>query len=152
MVRRFVLQMEAPLDPETFDPVAVRDQMNNNLPYSEVIGVGRSRQGNLIITCRSSATAVLKYQRQWLPQLPPVRRIHDEERWVRRVVRIHGPTPISSPADMSPGRIERELCGYNSIKLAATRRLITDSIVLLFFEREADARKISTFSEKVSAQ
>jgi hypothetical protein len=133
--------METPLCADTFDSVAMRNQINECLPCSEVIGAAQSRQVNLIITCRTSATAVLKYQHQWLPHLPPVQRVHDEERWVRRVVHIREATPSSSSGEISVGRIEREVCEYNSIKLAATPRLITDSTVLLFFERETDAPK-----------
>jgi hypothetical protein len=150
--RRFVLQMETPLDTDTFNSVAMRDQINECLPYSEVIGVGRSRQGNLIITCRTLSAAVLKFQHQWLPRLPPVQRVHDEERWARRVVRIRETTLASSSGDISPGRIEREVCEYNAIKLAATPRLITDSTVLLFFEHEADAPKdLYVFGTRVRA-
>ena len=150
--RRFVLQMETPLDTDTFNSVAMRDQINESLPYSEVIGAGRSRQGNLIITCRTSSAAVLKYQHQWLPRLPPVQRIHDEERWARHVVCIRETTLASSSGDISPGRIEREVCEYNAIKLAATPRLITDSTVLLFFEHEADAPKdLYMFGTRVRA-
>lgn len=119
----------------------MRDQINECLPYSEVIGVARSRQGNLIITCRTSAAAVLKYQHQWLPLLPPVQQVQDEERWARRVVSIRETTLASASVEISPSRIEREVCEYNSIKFAATPRLITDSTVLLFFEQEADAPK-----------
>lgn len=150
--RRFVLQMETPLDADTFDSVAIRDKFNECLPCSEVIGAARSRQGNLIITCRTSAAAVLKYQHQWLPLLPPIQRVHDKERWVRRVVHIRGAAPAASPAELSPGRVDREVCEYNSIKLAATPRMITNSTILLFFEREADAPKdLYVFGTRVRA-
>ena len=150
--RRFVLQMETPLDANSFDSVAMRDKINECLPCSEVIGASRSRQGNLIVTCRTSAAPVLKHQHQWLPRLPPIQRVHDEERWVRRVVHIRETNPASSSVEISPGRIEREVCEYNSIKLAATPRLITDSTVLLFFEHEADAPKdLYVFGTRVRA-
>lgn len=150
--RRFVLQMETPLDADTFDSVATRDTINECLPFSEVIGAARSKQGNLIITCRTSAAAVLKYQHQWQPRLPPIKRIHDEERWIRRVVHIRETTLASSSVEISPGRIEREVCEYNSIKLAATPRLISDTTVLLFFEHDADAPKdLYVFGTRVRA-
>jgi hypothetical protein len=64
------------------------------------------------------------------PRLPPVKRIHDDERWVQRVVHLNGPSPSLLPADMSPGRIEREVCEYNSIKLAASTHQEAGALLL----------------------
>ena len=65
--------MEKPVG-ENFN-LAVRDRMNRHLPYPEVVGVAQSKQGNLVVTYRTSVEEVLKHQHLWRPNMPPVRKI-----------------------------------------------------------------------------
>jgi hypothetical protein len=88
---------------EDFNPTAIRDGLNAHLPYPEVIEVARSKQGNLVVTCRNAAETVLKCQHLWMPGLPPVKRVRDEDRWARRVLYLKQPCeeflelPLSLP-------------------------------------------------------
>ena len=59
--------MAEPVGSDDFNPAAFRDHLNKHLPYPEVIGVARSMQGNLVVTCKKTAAAVLKHQHLWLP-------------------------------------------------------------------------------------
>ena len=65
------------------NPAAIRDHINGHLPHPEVIGVASSKQGNLVITCRTAVGAVINisgYQGFCQLSLVTVKRIHDEER------------------------------------------------------------------------
>jgi hypothetical protein len=144
--KRFTLQMETPVEEEGFNPVALRDHFNTCLPYPEVVGVARSRQGNLVVTCRHSAAAALKHQHRWLSGLPPVKQVNDEERWARRVLYLRGPFPT----DTSLSNIEREVRDFNSAKLAASPRCITEATIILFFRSEKEApRELYLFGTHV---
>jgi hypothetical protein len=124
--KRFMLRMETPVG-EDFNPTAIRDRLNAHLPYPEVIGVARSKQGNLVVTCRNAAESVLKCQHLWMPGLPPVKKVQDEDRWARRVLYLKQPMAASS--------LEQEIRDFNAAKLAAAPCFIGASIAILFFCR-----------------
>ena len=65
-----------------------------------------------------------------------VKKVHDEERWARRVLYLGG-TPPGAPGSMSD--TEREIRDFNPVKLAAAPRAIGASAIVLFFESEKEA-------------
>ncbi|KAF3492127.1 uncharacterized protein GIQ15_01644 [Arthroderma uncinatum] len=71
-LQRFTLIMETQVG-EDFNPVTIRDNLNKHLPFPEVVGVARSRQG-----------------------LPPVKRVQDEDRWARRILYLKQPVAAST--------------------------------------------------------
>ncbi|KAF3484282.1 uncharacterized protein GIQ15_03606 [Arthroderma uncinatum] len=129
-LQRFTLIMETQVG-EDFNPVTIRDNLNKHLPFPEVVGVARSRQGNLVVTCRSTVEAVLKCQHLWMPGLPPVKRVQDEDRWARRILYLKQPVAAST--------LEQEIRDYNSAKLAAAPGFIGTSTVILFFADDREA-------------
>jgi hypothetical protein len=122
--------METPVG-EDYNPTAIRDDLNAHLSYPEVIGIARSKQGNLVVTCRNAAETVLKCQHLWMPGLPPVKKVQDEDRWARRVLYLKQPMAASS--------LEQEIREYNSAKLAAAPCFIGTSIAILFFTDDKEA-------------
>ncbi|RPA93760.1 hypothetical protein L873DRAFT_1511132 [Choiromyces venosus 120613-1] len=125
----FIIEVQSPV-PEDFNPLDLRDKLNNLLPNncSRFTGIRRSQKGNLVCYTLGDPSNTIKCFLVWPPGIPfkPIQ-VNAENQWEHRILYLS--QPCHSNADLY-----EELNHYNSsLRLASSPWLLSPKVALVFF-------------------